>query len=291
MLLKRMSSCLAILLAMAFGLSLSPSEAHATASLRYLSFQFNACDQASHCPRRNDHDARANAIAQSFISNGTSFMTLNEMCTSTFATLKSSLSASGVVFEAYFTRTTTAAACPGSGGFGNAIVVRGNDSILLQMVYLLPGTGEPRKLTCVYTSRFAVAGAPNICGVHISGTDMTTEQIERASDIVYDEAEFAPILFMGDFNRVPESADMWPTRPFFDLDAPTTYGSTPFNEETLDISLAPDKKVDYSFATLQQSFPLGWTDVHADATGSNFSDHDPLVGDALLTFATDSPAP
>ncbi|MGQ0744200.1 MAG: endonuclease/exonuclease/phosphatase family protein [Acidimicrobiales bacterium] len=264
---------------------LAPASAVASPDPDYTFMQFNLCGQVSPStnPSCNGGEVQgvAGAIVQSVLNRVPEAVTLNEACYSQVEEVRQALVGSAWPMNLYWVPTiedtTNCGQAADGGDFGNAILLRQAFSVPFSPV-LLPSSGEVRKLGC------AQAGIGNqtslFCVTHVNDSHPADTAINNdlgpSVDVILATLDpflamaNRPILIGGDFNALPDAPALG--RLYSHVQGAFREVDEADNEPT-----THSGKLDYLFLSLPE-----WVVLDGDATHSAYSDHDPLIGMAML---------
>ena len=270
----------------------------AHAEMRYRFWHFNACGSACN---KDKSAALVEAIRKSIEDYSPHAVSLNEICRNQYVALKNELNAR-LVWEMdgrYIFTDTESNDCP-DGSYGIAVLTRSTIADHMWMPLPEPHNDETRKLLC------ARVGAPHtvrFCTTHIvdeKHAESQAPQIRAVAQNVTSSVDAGrPTVLMGDFNVPPEHPalnDLYDANhnppgigKFQEVDenndkdtAPCRCGEHTWDGASILGWTTSSHKYDYIFVNQRD-----WSTVWGDATGSDFSDHDPLRGAADLGAPND----
>lgn len=248
---------------------------------QYRFWHFNMCGNV--CNEGSTIEV-VGAVARSIVDFKPVAVSLNEVCQSQYSTLRRALDRAGYPMNGRWVITRDGGSECEDGKYGMAVLSR--REIRAVRSWRLPRpTAETRKLLCITTT---LSRDARVCTTHITPDDADeVPQIDKVAGIVNGYAARTPTVVMGDFNVSPTETPL--DRLYSDEHGEPAHGL--FRECDEGHGLGPpcrcgeptqsgpvtDSKIDYIFVSAEH-----WRAVEADATQSEYSDHDPLRGWAAL---------
>jgi endonuclease/exonuclease/phosphatase family metal-dependent hydrolase len=235
-------------------------------------FQFNMCGSVCN---EGDVQGVVNAIRDSVLSYRPDILVLNEACLAQADRLWEQLKRKNVTMTGCFGLTTGRSLCPGEDGkrwYGNAVFSMGAGIGAPELIALpnRPDRSEQRSVISMQTDLRGIKAFVSSTHLVPRGSDeeYNCKQITEVARIHNARAGSGNVVVLaGDFNATPQQVAevILPAGHFQDVD----YAD---NEPTFST-----RKIDYVFLNVESFHGLT-----GDATRSNYSDHRPLRGQAIL---------